>query len=252
MIEIDHLSKAYGARLIIDNLCLHLPKGGIISLIGPNGSGKSTLLMMIRRLLSGHEGTINIDGFDIYTIPDNILAQKLSLLRQDNPLSIRLTVHDLVSFGRYPYSKGRYNNEDKQFIDSALRYLGLQDLKNRFLDELSGGQRQRAFIAMVICQDTDYLLLDEPLNNLDMKHSVSMMKQLRRTADELKKTILIVMHDINFASSYSDMIVALKNGKAAYCGTPQEIMQPEILQEIYDVDIQIQTINGVPIALYYQ
>ncbi|WP_455481736.1 iron ABC transporter ATP-binding protein [Bartonella sp. B35(2025)] len=252
MIEIDHLSKVYGTRLIIDNLCLHLPKGGIISLIGPNGSGKSTLLMMIRRLLPSHKGTINIDGLDIYTIPDNILARKLSLLRQDNPLSIRLTVYDLVSFGRYPYSKGRYTNEDKQYIDSALRYLGLQDLKNRFLDELSGGQRQRAFIAMVICQDTDYLLLDEPLNNLDMKHSVSMMKQLRRTADELKKTILIVMHDINFASSYSDMIVALKNGKAAYYGTPKEIMHPEILKEIYDVNIQIQIINGIPIALYYQ
>ncbi|MET3560516.1 iron complex transport system ATP-binding protein [Bartonella japonica] len=252
MIEINHLSKTYGDNLVIDNLCLHLPKGGIISLIGPNGSGKSTLLMLIRRLLPSHKGSINIDGFNIDKIPHDLLAQKLSLLRQDNPLSIRLTVYDLVSFGRYPYSKGRYNKEDKQFIDSAIRYLDLQDLKNHFLDELSGGQRQRAFIAMIICQNTDYLLLDEPLNNLDMKHSVSMMKHLRRTADELKKTILIVMHDINFASSYSDTIVALKNGKAAYCGTPKEIMQPEILKEIYDIDIQIKIFNGVPIALYYQ
>ncbi|PIT69285.1 iron ABC transporter ATP-binding protein [Bartonella tribocorum] len=252
MIEINHLSKAYGARLIIDDLCLKLPKGGIISLIGPNGSGKSTLLMLIRRLLPRHKGTIHIDNLDIDKMPHAILAQKLSILRQDNPLSFRLTVYDLVSFGRYPYSKGWCTHEDKQFIDSALRYLGLQDLKDRFLDELSGGQRQRAFIAMVICQDTDYLLLDEPLNNLDMKHAVAMMKQLRRTADELKKTILIVMHDINFASSYSDMIVALKNGKAAYCGTAKEIMQPEILKDIYDVDIQIKTINDIPIAFYYR
>ncbi|WP_455476809.1 iron ABC transporter ATP-binding protein [Bartonella sp. B41] len=252
MIEINHLSKSYGTRIVIDNLCLHLPKGGIISLIGPNGSGKSTLLMTIRRLLPCHKNTINIDGFDICTMPHDTLAQKLSLLRQDNPLSVRLTVHDLVSFGRYPYSKGRYNNEDKQFINSALQYLNLQDLKHQFLDNLSGGQRQRAFIAMVICQNTDYLLLDEPLNNLDIKHSVSMMKQLRRTADELKKTILIVMHDINFASSYSDLIVALKNGKAAYCGTPKEIMKPKILKDIYDTDIQIKTIDGIPIAFYYQ
>ncbi|AGF74899.1 iron compound ABC transporter, ATP-binding protein [Bartonella australis AUST/NH1] len=252
MIEINHLSKIYDARLVINDLCLRLPKGGIISLIGPNGSGKSTLLMMIRRLLPKNKGTINIDGIDIYTTPHDILAKKLSLLRQDNPLSVRLTVYDLVSFGRYPYSKGRYNNEDKQFIDSAIRYFGLQDLKTRFLDELSGGQRQRAFIAMVICQDTDYLLLDEPLNNLDMKHSIAMMKQLRCTANELKKTVLIVMHDVNFASSYSDIIVALKNGKAAYHGSPQEIMQPEILKDIYDVDIQVKTIDGVPIAIYYQ
>ncbi|GAA4665188.1 ABC transporter ATP-binding protein [Bartonella pachyuromydis] len=252
MIEINHLSKSYDARLIIDDLCLHLPKGGIISLIGPNGSGKSTLLTLIRRLLPRNNGTIHIDGCDIDKMPHDILAQKLSILRQDNPLSFRLTVYDLVSFGRYPYSKGWYNKKDKQFIESALRYLGLQDLKDCFLDELSGGQRQRAFIAMVICQDTDYLLLDEPLNNLDMKHAVSMMKQLRRTADELQKTILIVMHDINFASSYSDMIVALKNGKAAYCGTPQEIMKSEILKEIYDIDIQIETINNIPIAFYYR
>ncbi|MCZ2328975.1 iron ABC transporter ATP-binding protein [Bartonella sp. F02] len=252
MIKIDNLSKTYGTRLIIDNLCLHLPNEGIISLIGPNGSGKSTLLMMMRRLLQKNTGIINIDGLDIYQTPHDILARKISLLRQDNPLSVRLTVYDLVSFGRYPYSKGRYNNEDKQFIDSAIRYLGLQDLKTCFLDEISGGQRQRAFIAMVLCQDTKYLLLDEPLNNLDMKHSIAMMKQLRRTANELKKTIVIVMHDINFASSYSDTIIALKNGKAAYCGSPQEVMQPQILKEIYDVDIQVQIINGVPIALYYE
>ncbi|ATO57602.1 ABC transporter ATP-binding protein [Bartonella sp. 1-1C] len=252
MIEINHLSKTYGARKVIDNLCLHLPKGGIISLIGPNGSGKSTLLMMIRRLLPITKGTINVDGFDIQTTPHDILAKKLSLLRQDNPLSVRLTVRDLVSFGRYPYSKGRYNNEDKQFIDSAIKYLGLENLEMRFLDELSGGQRQRAFIAMVICQNTDYFLLDEPLNNLDMKHSVSMMKQLRRTANELKKTILLVMHDINFASYYSDVIVAIKNGKAIYCGSPKEIIQPKILKDIYDMDIQVTTINDIPIALYYQ
>lgn len=252
MIEINNLSKSYGSRLIIDDLCLHLPKGGIISLIGPNGSGKSTLLMMIRRLLPKDEGTINVDDIDIHKTPYDVLAKKLSLLRQDNPLSVRLTVHDLVSFGRYPYSKGRYTKEDKQFIDNAIRYFGLQDLKTRFLDEISGGQRQRAFIAMVICQDTDYLLLDEPSNNLDMKHSVSMMKQLRRAANELNKTILIVMHDINFASSYSDMIIALKDGKAAYCGSPKEIMRPEILKEIFDINIQVETINDVPIALYYQ
>lgn len=205
-------------------------KGRIISLIGPNGSGKSMLLMLIRRLLPRHKGTIHIDGFDIDKMPHDLLAKKLSILRQDNPLSFRLTVYDLVSFGRYPYSKGWYNKEDKQFIDSAIRYLGLQDLKDRFLDELSGGQRQRAFIAMVICQDTNYLLLDEPLNNLDIKHAVCMMKQLRRIADELKKTILVIMHDINFASSYSDMIVAMKNGKAAYCETPKEIIQPKLLK----------------------
>ncbi|CDO40633.1 hypothetical protein BHOIPH791_14300 [Bartonella henselae] len=151
-------------------------KGGIIALIGPNDSGKSILLMLIRRLLPRHKGTIHINNFDIDKTPHDLLVQKISILRQNNPLSFHLIVYDLVSFERYLYSKGWYNKEDKQFIDSVIRYLGLQDLKDYFLNELSGGQRQRAFIAMIICQDTDYLLLDEPLNNLDMKHAVSMMK----------------------------------------------------------------------------
>ncbi len=251
MIEIGHVSKSYDENIIIEDLSLSIPKGGIVSIIGANGAGKSTLLTMISRLIPIDSGLITVDGMDVTKTPGEVFAKRLSILRQDNNLTARLTVEDLVSFGRYPYSHGRLNKNDRQYIDSAIRYLGLDDFRTRFLDELSGGQRQRAFVAMVICQDTDYVLLDEPLNNLDMTHSVSMMKQLRKAADELGKTIVLVMHDINFASCYSDLIVALKNGKLVYAAPPAEIMKPDVLKEIYDMDINVKEIDGKQIAVYY-
>lgn len=251
MIEIGHVSKSYDENIIIEDLSLSIPKGGIVSIIGANGAGKSTLLTMISRLIPIDSGLITVDGMDVTKSLGEVFAKRLSILRQDNNLTARLTVEDLVSFGRYPYSHGRLNKNDRQYIDSAIRYLGLDDFRTRFLDELSGGQRQRAFVAMVICQDTDYVLLDEPLNNLDMTHSVSMMKQLRKAADELGKTIVLVMHDINFASCYSDLIIALKNGKLVYAAPPAEIMKPDVLKEIYDMDINVKEIDGKQIAVYY-
>ncbi|MDF4405418.1 ATP-binding cassette domain-containing protein, partial [Vibrio parahaemolyticus] len=152
---------------------------------------------------------------------------------------------------RYPYTKGRLNLEDKQKIDESLSFLNLSDLRHRYLDELSGGQRQRAYVAMVLCQDTEYVLLDEPLNNLDMKHAVIMMKLLRRAADELGKTIILVIHDINFASVYSDYIVALRNGRLSYHGKPEDIMKSEIIEDIFDTPVDIKQVDDQYIALYY-
>jgi iron complex transport system ATP-binding protein len=162
-----------------------------------------------------------------------------------------LTVFELVGFWRYPYSKGRLNKDDLAHIERALDFLNLTEYKDRFLDELSGGQRQRAYVAMVLCQDTEYVLLDEPLNNLDMKHAVAMMKQLRRAADELGKTIVIVIHDINFASVYSDYILAMKDGQVVYQGSPEHIMDSKILEEIFGTPVKIETIHNQNIAIYY-
>lgn len=251
MIEISHVSKLYGETPVVDDISLSIPSSGMISLIGPNGAGKSTLLSMISRITPMTAGTIKVDGLDVSATSGDILAKKLSFLRQDNALTVRLTVRDLVAFGRYPYSRGRPTEKDREFIDRAIAFLELEDIASRFLDELSGGQRQRAFIAMVLCQDTDYLLLDEPLNSLDMRHAVDIMRLLRRLADEFGKTIVIVLHDINFASAYSDHIIALKNGRVIRQGPPADIMQPDRLYAIYDMPINVQEINGVPIAVYY-
>ncbi len=251
MIEVQGISKAYDRTVVVNNVSVTIPPCGITSIIGPNGAGKSTLLSLISRLLLPNSGQITVDGMNVHTTASDVLARRLSILRQDNHLGSRLTVRDLVSFGRYPYSKGRPTAQDQEHIRMALRYLHLEDMADRFLDELSGGQRQRAFVAMVLCQDTDYVLLDEPLNNLDMKNAVAMMRLLRRTAEELGKTIVLVLHDINFASCYSDCIIAMKDGAVAYQGAADEVIQPEILRCIYEMDIPVREMDGKQIAVYY-
>jgi iron complex transport system ATP-binding protein len=251
MIVTSNVTKNYGNSCVVDGVSLELPQGGITSIIGPNGAGKSTLLSMVSRLMTMDTGTVTVGGLDVTKAPSDELARRLSILRQDNHMSARLTVRDLVSFGRYPHSKGRLTADDKMHIDRAIRYLDLDALSERFLDELSGGQRQRAFVAMVLAQDTDYVLLDEPLNNLDMKHAMSMMKLLRQAANELGKTVVLVLHDINFASWYSDHIVAMKAGKVAAQGSAEAMIRPDVLSDIYEMDIKVHEIGGQLISIYY-
>lgn len=252
MIKIDKIVKRYDETVILDNITTGIRTGGITSIIGPNGAGKSTLLSIIGRLLFADSGSVRVDGFNVAKTKSEQLAQTLSILRQENQFNSRLTVEDLVGFGRYPYTKGRLTLKDKEKINESLSFLNLVEFRHRFLDELSGGQRQRAYVAMVLCQDTKYVLLDEPLNNLDMKHAVVMMKQLRQAADQLGKTIILVIHDINFASAYSDYIIAMKKGLLCYQGTPADIMKAEILEDVFDTPLTIREIDNQLIAMYYR
>ncbi len=251
MIVTRNLTKAYGDARVIRDVSISIPRGGVTSIIGPNGAGKSTLLGLISRLLPPTSGSAHVDELDVAAAPSDVLARRLSILRQDNHLVARLTVRDLVAFGRFPHSRGRLTSDDNKRIDEAIDYLELSALSDRFLDEMSGGQRQRAFVAMVLCQDTDYVLMDEPLNNLDMRHATGMMKLVRRIADELGKTFVLVLHDINFASIYSDHIVAMRDGEVIRQGTPAEILQGPVLEQIFDIDIPVHEIDGRRIALYY-
>ncbi|QMT17895.1 ABC transporter ATP-binding protein [Planococcus maritimus] len=251
MIQVRELTKLYGKKQVVENVSVDIRRGQITSFIGPNGAGKSTLLSMVSRLLDADTGEVLIDQTNTKAMKSNEFSKRVSILKQSNFMNVRLTIRELVSFGRFPYSKGRLNTEDEQMVDQAIGYMDLEDMQHSYLDELSGGQRQRAFIAMVIAQDTDYVLLDEPLNNLDMKHSVQIMKILRRLVDELGKTVIIVLHDINFASVYSDRIVALKNGRVVKDGPTEEIIQSDALKEIYDMDIPIQQMDNCRICVYF-
>ncbi|MBB4103229.1 iron ABC transporter ATP-binding protein [Allorhizobium borbori] len=251
MIEISNVSKTYGAKPVVDGVTLNLPVGGLTSIVGPNGAGKSTLLSMIARLMPMSAGSVTVDGLDVTKTPGDVLARRLSILRQDNHVTARLTVRDLVSFGRYPHSRGRLTKEDLHHVDEAIAYLNLGELSGRFLDELSGGQRQRAFVAMVLCQNTDYVLFDEPLNNLDMKHAVSMMRLLARAASDLGKTVVLVIHDINFAAVYSDYIVAMQSGRIVCQGTPDEIIRADVLETIFGTPFEVHTIGSRRIATFY-
>lgn len=251
MIEVKNISKHYEKHLVLDDIDLALPKEKMIAFIGSNGAGKSTLLSIIGRTIHQNDGNVFLESIELSKWKNKELAKRIAILHQSNSMTLRLSVEELVSFGRFPHSQGNLNDKDREKIEEALNFMELGNLRHAYLDELSGGQRQMAFIAMVIAQDSEYIFLDEPLNNLDMKHSVQIMKILERLVRELHKTVFVVIHDINFVSYYSDYIIALKNGKIVAKGNSEDVLTTSVLKEVYDIEIQIQKNHGKTVCLYY-
>lgn len=239
MITAKNLSKHYGPHAVLNNFSGSFPTGKVTALIGPNGAGKSTLLMLIARLLEPSGGELTLDGSLVSNIQVSNYARKVATLRQSPDLSLRLSVEELVGYGRFPYSRGRLTADDRRAIDEAISFLSLDSLRRTNIDELSGGQRQMAFLAMTIAQDTPYLLLDEPLNNLDMHHAVQIMNALRLLCDDMKKTVILVIHDINFAVNFSDHIVALKAGRLHSAGSVRDVVTEHNLSDLYDLHFEI-------------
>ncbi|MDW7547411.1 ATP-binding cassette domain-containing protein [Pseudoalteromonas sp. SCSIO 43201] len=252
MIKLTGLSKKYGDTFVVNNADALFPKGEVTAIIGPNGAGKSTLLSMASRLTESDAGEVLIGDKLLAQWGSKELAKHLAVLRQSNNINMRFTVRELVSFGRFPHSQGRLTDSDNTIIDNALNELDITYIKDRYLDELSGGQRQMAFIAMVVAQDTDYIFLDEPLNNLDIKHSVEIMQTLHRLAAELDKAVVIVIHDINFAASYSDNIVAMKKGEVVSAGKVDDVVKADIMESIYEIPFTIKDIDGKKVCLYFK
>lgn len=250
-IELRHLSKSYQQQRVVNDLSLNIAKGQFTAFIGPNGAGKSTVLSMMSRLIEVDQGQVLLDGQDLQQMKSADIAKKLAILKQSNHTELRLSIEDLVAFGRFPYSQGRLTEQDRQVIDRCIAYMDLDALRHRQISELSGGQRQRAYIAMILAQDTDYILLDEPLNNLDMKHSSQIMRVLKDLAENHGKSIIVVIHDINFASVYADHIIAMKEGELLYQGHPQQLMDERILQDIFDFHIPIQQVQQHKLGLYF-
>jgi len=248
---VRNLTKSYGGNIVVDGVNFEIPKGKVLSLIGPNGAGKSTVMGMISRLIASDSGLVDFEGTALSKWKSRELSKRLAILTQTNHIQMKLTVRELVNFGRFPYSGNRLTVEDQKIIDKAIDYMELREVQDQFIDELSGGQCQRAYIAMVIAQDTEYILLDEPTNNLDIYHATNMMKLVRRLCDELGKTVILVLHEINYAAFYSDYICAFVGGKVAKFGTVKEVMTKENLSQIYHVDFEIQEIEGKPLSIYY-
>ncbi|GAA2975745.1 iron complex transport system ATP-binding protein [Microbacterium terrae] len=249
MIEIDHITKRHGAVVAVDDVELTIGTG-VTAIIGPNGAGKSTLLAAVGRLVGADAGTARVDGLDVVTTKSRLLAQRLAILRQDNHLAIRLSVEDLVGYGRFPHGGSGRTPEDRTHIEDAIALLDLEAVRTRFLDELSGGQRQRAFVAMAIAQDADHVLLDEPLNNLDPRHSVSLMKLLRRLAAERDMTIVVVLHDINVASQFADDIIAMRAGRVVHHGPVAEVVTEANLSALYDTPARVTELAGRRVVLW--
>ncbi|MGX7350494.1 iron ABC transporter ATP-binding protein [Enterococcus canis] len=251
MMEMKAVSKHYGKKQVVSGIDLPIATQKLTAFIGPNGAGKSTLLSLMSRLLPHDAGEIYLDGNEVRAWKSNELAQKLSILKQANGVYLKLTVRELVNFGRFPYCHGRLGVEDEQKVAEALAALGLTELAEEPIDTLSGGQLQRAYIAMILAQDTEYILLDEPLNNLDMNFAVQMMQTLRSLVDDYGKTIIIVLHDINFAASYADEVVAMKKGQLFAHGSTEEVIQSEVLNDLYEMEIKICEIEGRRFCMYF-
>ncbi|NQP65712.1 ATP-binding cassette domain-containing protein [Streptococcus suis] len=250
MIKMENISKKYGTNPILEEIGLNIEKAKFTAFIGPNGAGKSTLLSLISRLLPKEQGLLYIKGQEIESWDSVELAKELSMLKQKVDYQVKLTVEELISFGRYPYSKGRLTAVDHEHINQAISYMELENFRHRPIDQLSGGQLQRVHIAMILAQDTEIILLDEPLNNLDIKQGILMMKTLRRLVDDLHKTVVVVIHDINVASQFVDQMVAFKDGKVYAQGQPHEVMTEPILSSLYDMELTIADIDGKKICLY--
>ncbi|SCM77177.1 Uncharacterized ABC transporter ATP-binding protein YclP [uncultured Pleomorphomonas sp.] len=244
MIDIDKITKRYGNTTVVDDVSLTIPRGGVVGIVGPNGAGKSTLLSMVSRLIKANSGTVRVDGLDVTAAPGRELARRLSVMRQENYVAARLTVRDLVAFGRFPHNRGRPTREDTERVATAIAFVGLEAMADRFLDQLSGGQRQRAFVAMTLAQDADYALFDEPLNNLDIHHAVSMMRLFRRMGDQPGKTVVIVLHDLNIAATYADRIIVMQDGRVVGDGAPSEVINRRLLAEVFRVEGDIVEVDG--------
>lgn len=245
--EMQNISGGYGKNLILEDISIHINAGEIIAVLGPNGCGKSTLLKIAGRLQKPFSGNILLNGKEIHTIPGKKLAQQIAILTQSAEISSGMTVKELVSLGRYPYRDSAAERE--KHVQSALEITEISNLQNRFLSSLSGGERQRARLAMTLAQSPELLLLDEPTTFLDVKCQFEILGLIKRLNNERKISVLMVLHDLSLAAMYSDRLLLLKDKKIRYSGTPQEVMKPEIIRDIFGIETQIIQHNGHPLCL---
>lgn len=245
----------YDQRIVVDDLRLEIPHGRITVIVGANGSGKSTILKAFARLLQPFAGAVMLDGQDIHALPTRALARRLSILPQASSAPESLTVGELVSYGRFPHRRWLrpLAPEDSAMIGWALAVVGLDGLRDRPVLSLSGGQQQCAWIAMTLAQGSEYLLLDEPTASLDACHQLEVMELLRRLNRQERRTIVMVLHDLNLAARYADHMVAVAAGRVVVADRPDRVMTPEVLQRVFGIDATIlpDPRHGTPMCIAY-
>lgn len=252
-LEARQLTLAYEGNIIVRDLNLSIPTGEISVLVGANGCGKSTLLRGLARLLKPHAGMVYLDGKAIAKLPSKSIARQLGMLPQSPVAPEALTVRELVAQGRYPYQNWlqQWSEKDEQIVAEALAMANITNLADRALDKLSGGQRQRAWIAMVLAQNTDILLLDEPTTFLDLAHQIEVLDLLDELHQEKAHTIVMVLHDLNLACRYANYLIAIRNGQVYAQGTPQQVATQEIIKEVFGLESRILTdpVTGTPMCI---
>lgn len=232
---------SYERREVVKDLSIDIPDGKITAIIGPNGCGKSTLLKAISRIIPTQAGSIILDGIEMKTHSTKKIAQKMAILPQTPDSAEGLTVEELVSYGRFPYQSGfgKLSKLDLEVVNWALEATGILAFKHRPVDALSGGQRQRVWIAMTLAQETDIILLDEPTTYLDLCHQLEILQLLEELNKKEHRTIVMVLHDLNHAARFADYIIAMKQGVVIKEGTPFEVMNRNVLAEVFSIDAEI-------------
>ncbi|MDW7650659.1 MAG: ABC transporter ATP-binding protein [Bacillota bacterium] len=241
MLSTEKLAISYGEADIVTGLNLEIPEGKITTIIGPNGCGKSTILKTMSRILNARTGAVYLDGKEIHKTPTREIARKMAILPQTPEAPSGLTVSELVSYGRFPHQRGfgRLTDEDKRIVRWAIDVTGMTLYSDRPINALSGGQRQRVWIAMALAQETELLLLDEPTTYLDLAHQLEVLKLLERLNQEEERTIVMVLHDLNHAARFAHHMVAINNGKVMMEGSPDKVMTPEVLRDVFNIDAEI-------------
>ena len=249
----NNVSITYGKRQILENITMEFEKGKITTIIGPNGCGKSSLLKTISRVVTPSAGTPVFQNKPIREYSPKELARKIAYLPQIHTSPADIDIRTLVSYGRYPYKKfgSGLTQEDSDIIDQTLELTGLSHMGDRLLNNLSGGEKQRAWIAMTICQQPEILLLDEPITYLDIGYQVEVLELIKELGEQLKITIVMVLHDMNFTARYSNRIYMLKDGHVYDYGKPEEIIARDKMEHVFSIDSQIvyDDRNGCPFLI---
>ena len=240
------LQFAVGGKILLQPLTLDIGRQGVTGIIGQNGSGKSTLLRLLARQQPPSVGTIQYEGRNIADWPDRAFARAVGYLPQHVPITTRLTVRELVAFGRYPWHGAfrRFGKGDAVKVEEALRLTAMTGLADRFVETLSGGERQRAWLAMLVAQEAQLLLLDEPIAALDVGHQIEVLSLLRRLNETHHVASVVVIHEINMAARFCDRIVALREGRLVADATPEELLAPDRLDAIYGIPMGVASLPG--------
>jgi iron complex transport system ATP-binding protein len=249
----DTVTVGYGGEPVVRDLSLAIADGRVTTIVGPNGCGKSTLLRTMARLLRPTSGRVLLDGEPVHETSTKEVARRMALLPQSPIAPDGLLVRDLVGRGRHPHQRwfSQWSPGDEAIVEAALEMTDTTDLRDRALDQLSGGQRQRAWIAMTLAQDTELLLLDEPTTYLDLAHQVEVLDLVTRLNRERNRTVVMVLHDLNLAARYSDVIVVMKDGAVVYEGDPTDVFTPPMLAETFglEADVLPDPRTGLPIVV---